>query len=114
VGPLSEGVWARDDTLERSFTFDPPKAKQLLDQAGWKLGSGPVRQKGGQNLEIALATFRSPWTEIAQAMQSQLRDVGIDLKVQVRVGAMATKVHDFRPGPDGLTGTAMNDGWVEG
>ena len=209
VGPLSEGVWARDDTLERSFTFDPAKAKQLLDQAGWKLGSGPVRQKGGQNLEIALATFRSPWTEIAQAMQSQLRDVGIDLKVQVmdrgpyldyvrgykhnmaatsstsidpdgilrvcyhsanrvsgsnfanlndpqldalltkgqgqdlntaerkqtyvdaqkrvmeilpfvgvmsqiRVEAMATKVHDFRPGPDGLTGTAMNDGWVEG
>src|SRR5438105_3379806 len=209
VGPLSEGVWARDDTLERSFTFDPAKAKQLLDQAGWKLGSGPVRQKGGQNLEIALATFRSPWTEIAQAMQSQLRDVGIDLKVQVmdrgpyldyvrgykhnmaatsstsidpdgilrvcyhsanrvsgsnfanlndpqldalltkgqgqdlntaerkqtyvdaqkrvmeilpfvgvmsqiRVEAMATKVHDFRPGPDGLTGTAMNDAWVEG
>ena len=83
VGPLSEGVWARDDTLEKMFTFDPAKAKSVLDAAGWKLGTGPIRQKNGQDLQILLATFRSPWTEIAQAMQSQLRDVGIDLKVQV-------------------------------
>jgi len=84
VGPLSEGVWARDDAIEKSFTFDPAKAKSILDAAGWKLGpSGPIRQKSGQDLQILLATFRSPWTEIAQAMQSQLRDVGIDLKVQV-------------------------------
>src|SRR5205814_1798182 len=55
-----------------------------LDDAGWKPpASGPIREKGGQKLEVLLATFRSPWTEIAQAMQAQLRDVGIDLKVQV-------------------------------
>jgi peptide/nickel transport system substrate-binding protein len=208
IGPLSEGVWARDDTIEKIFTFDPAKAKSILDAAGWKLGTGPIRQKGGQDLQILLATFRSPWTEIAQTMQAQLRDVGIDLKVQVmdrgpyldyvrgykhnmaatsstsidpdgvlrvcyhsanrvsgsnfsnvndpaldallvkgqsqdlntperkqtyidaqkkvmdilpfvgvmsqvRVEAMSAKVHDFKPGPDGLTGTAMNDGWVD-
>ena len=82
-GPLSEGVWARDETIEQTFTFDPAKAKSILDAAGWKLGTGPIRQKNGQDLQILLATFRSPWTEIGQAMQSQLRDVGIDLKVQV-------------------------------
>jgi peptide/nickel transport system substrate-binding protein len=210
IGPLSEGVWARDETLEKVFTFDPAKARTILDAAGWKLpASGPIRQKNGQNLEILLATFRSPWTEIAQAMQSELRDVGIDLKVQVmdrapyldyvrsykhnmaatsstaidpdgvlrvcyhsanrttgsnfsnvndpaldallvkgqsqdlgtperrqtyvdaqkkimdilpfvgvmsqvRVEAMSTRVHDFRPGPDGLTGLPLNDTWVEG
>ena len=208
VGPLSEGVWARDDTIEKMFAFDPARAKKLLDDAGWKLGTGPIRQKGGQNLEILLATFRSPWTDIAQAMQAQLRDVGIDLKVQVmergpyldyvraykhnmaatsstaidpdgilrvcyhsanrgggsnfsnvadpaldallvkgqaqelntaerrqtyldaqkkvmeilpfvgvmsqvRVEAMSAKVHDFKPGPDGLTGLPLNDLWVE-
>ncbi len=208
VGPLSEGVWARDDTIEKMFTYDPNKAKSLLDAAGWKLGTGPIRQKNGQNLEILLATFRSPWTEIAQAMQAQLRDVGIDLKVQVmerapyldyvrgykhnmaatsttaidpdgimrvcydsanratgsnfsnvndpaldtllrkgqgqelgtqdrrqtyldaqkkimeilpfvgvmsqvRVEAMSAKVHDFKPGPDGLTGLPLNDTWME-
>src|SRR5205809_32536 len=197
-------------SAENSFGLDTAKAKKILDDAGWKVGaSGPVREKSGQKLEIALATFRSPWTEIAEAMQSQLRDAGIDLKVQVmergpyldyvraykhnmaatsstaidpdgilrvcyhsanrvsgsnfsntndpqldallvkgqsqdlntperkqtyvdaqkrvmeilpfvgvmsqvRVEAMSTKVHDFKPGPDGLTGTAMNDAWVEG
>jgi peptide/nickel transport system substrate-binding protein len=208
VGPLSEGVWARDESIEKTFSFDPARARKVLDDAGWKLGSGPIRQKAGQNLEMLLATFRSPWTEIGQAMQSMLRDVGVDLKVQVmergpyldlvrsykhnlaatsstavdpdgilrvcyhsanrvsgsnfsnlndpqldallvkgqgqelgtaerrqtyvdaqkrvmeilpfvgvmsqvRVEAMSTKVHDFKPGPDGLTGTAMNDAWVE-
>src|SRR5256885_3679952 len=84
IGPLSEGVWARDETIEKSFGFDPAKAKKILEDAGWKVGaSGPIRERNGQKLEIALATFRSPWTEIAQAMQSQLRDAGIDLKVQV-------------------------------
>jgi len=33
---------------------------------------------------------------------------------QVRVEAMSNKVHDFKPGPDGLTGTPMNDAWLEG
>jgi peptide/nickel transport system substrate-binding protein len=208
VGPLSEGVWARDESIEKMFTFDPAKAKKILDDAGWKQGSGPIRQKGGQNLEIQLVTFRSPWTEIAQAMQGQLRDVGIDLKVQVmergpyldlvraykhnmaatsttaidpdgilrvcydsanrgggsnfsntsdpaldallrkgqsqelgtqerkqtyldaqkkimellpfvgvmsqvRVEAMSAKVHEFKPGPDGLTGLALNDTWLD-
>src|SRR6266576_5426828 len=70
VGRLSEGVWGRDDTIGKMFTYDPAKAKKLLDDAGWKPpASGPIREKGGQKLEVLLATFRSPWTEIAQAMQ---------------------------------------------
>jgi peptide/nickel transport system substrate-binding protein len=209
VGPLSEGVWARLAEIETMFSFDPAKAKSILDTAGWKVGSsGPIREKAGQKLEILLATFRSPWSEIAEAMQSQLRDVGIDLKVQkmergpyldyvraykhnmaatastsvdpdgvlrivyhssgrgsgsnfanvndpaldallikgqgqelgtadrkktyedaqkrvmeilpyvgvmsqVRVEAMSTKVHGFKPGPDGLTGAPLNDVWVD-
>ena len=32
---------------------------------------------------------------------------------QIRVEAMSVKVHDFKPGPDGLTGLALNDAWVE-
>jgi peptide/nickel transport system substrate-binding protein len=83
VGIFSEGVWSRLDKLESTYTYDPAKARQLLDGAGWSVGSaGPIRQKNGQPLALVLATFRSPWTEIAEAMQAQLRDVGIDLKIQ--------------------------------
>jgi len=77
VGILTEGVWGRLDRLESSYGFDPSKARLVLDGAGWTVGaSGPIRQKGGQPLTIVLATFRSPWTDIAEAMQAQLRDVG--------------------------------------
>ncbi|MGH2377591.1 MAG: ABC transporter substrate-binding protein [Candidatus Limnocylindria bacterium] len=83
VGPLSHGVWSRLDELDQAYTFDPARARTILDGAGWTVGpSGPIRQKGGQPLRIELKTFRSPWTDIAEAMQAMLREVGIDLDVQ--------------------------------
>src|SRR5207247_6656776 len=50
VGPLGEGVWGRLDDLEKTFSFDPGKAKQLLDAAGWTAGNDGIRAKGGQRL----------------------------------------------------------------
>jgi len=83
VGVFTEGVWGRLDRLESTYGYDPAKARQLLDAAGWSVGAnGPIRQKAGQPLALALATFRSSWTDIAEAMQAQMRDVGIDLQVQ--------------------------------
>src|SRR5262249_7021034 len=58
VGPLSEGVWGRSDELEKRFGFDPKKAQQILEDAGWKAGSDRIRAKGGQRLALVLATFR--------------------------------------------------------
>src|SRR5204863_3035664 len=54
----------------------------ILDQAGWAVGSDGIRARLGQRLQLVLATFRNPWSQIAQAMQGQLREVGIDLQVQ--------------------------------
>lgn len=82
VGPLSEGVWGRSTDAEKRFGYDPAKAQQLLDSAGWSAGSDGIRTRGGQRLQVLLATFRSPWTELAEAMQAQLRTVGIDLQIQ--------------------------------
>src|SRR5215467_6755012 len=82
VGPLAEGVWGRWDGAEQLFGFDAKKAGQILDDAGWKTGSGGTRQKDGQQLSMVLATFRSPWNELAEILQSQYRAVGIDLQVQ--------------------------------
>ena len=48
VGVLTEGVWARLDELETRYPFDQAKAKQLLDDAGWKAGTGGIREKNGQ------------------------------------------------------------------
>ena len=82
IGPLSEGVWARSADVEKRFGYDPAKAQQLLEGAGWAVGGDGIRTRAGQRLSALLATFRSPWTELAEAMQAQLRTVGIDLQVQ--------------------------------
>jgi peptide/nickel transport system substrate-binding protein len=64
-------------------TFDPAKARTLLDQAGWTL-SGNVRKKAGKTLTLRfiipsqVATSRQE-SELAQKM---LQDVGVKLDVQ--------------------------------
>jgi peptide/nickel transport system substrate-binding protein len=82
VGPLTTGVWGRLAELESQYGFDPQKAAQILEGAGWKAGPDGIRARDGQRLTLVLATFRSPWTEIAQVVQSQLRSVGMDVQVQ--------------------------------
>jgi peptide/nickel transport system substrate-binding protein len=83
VGPLAEGVWGRWDGAEQLFGFDAKKAAQILDDAGWKVAAGsPIREKNSQKLSVVLATFRSPWSELAEILQSQYRGIGIDLQVQ--------------------------------
>ncbi len=82
VGPLTPGVWSYLAELENRYTYDPKKAQQVLEDAGWKQGNGVAREKGGQKLSLVLASFREPWSSIAEAIQSQVRAVGIDLQVQ--------------------------------
>lgn len=82
VGPLAEGVWGRWDGAEQQYGFDAKKASQILEDAGWKSGAGGIRERGSQKLSVVLVTFRSPWNELADVLQSQYRTVGIDLQVQ--------------------------------
>ncbi len=64
--------------------FDPERAKQMLDRAGWRPGPGGVRTKDGKPLELrfviptGVATARQE-AELAQAM---LRDVGVRLDIR--------------------------------
>jgi peptide/nickel transport system substrate-binding protein len=82
MGPCSEGVWGRSTDAEKRYGYDPAKAQQILDGAGWTTGSDGIRTRNGQRLGMLLATFRSPWTDIAESLQAQLRAVGIDLQIQ--------------------------------
>jgi len=65
----------------------------------------------GQGQELGTADRRQTYLDAQKKIMEILPYVGV--LSQVRVEAMAAKVHDFKPGPDGLTGTAMNDAWVE-
>lgn len=67
---------------------DPQAATDLLDDAGWALGSDGIREKDGTKLTL-LALYHAgrqagPMMEL---LQSQLREIGIDLQIRLEAPA---------------------------
>lgn len=64
--------------------FDPAKAQQLLDQAGWKPGPDGIRVKDGQRLTLALPyyTGSAAADSTVELIRSQLKAVGIEIQTR--------------------------------
>jgi peptide/nickel transport system substrate-binding protein len=64
---------------------DPDAAARLLDQAGWRVGAGDVRQNAqGQPLRFRLLTSeRALNRAIVEVVQSQLRRVGVNAQIEI-------------------------------
>jgi peptide/nickel transport system substrate-binding protein len=93
--PLMRPTLGYDPATETLFSFDPEKAKQLLDAAGWQPGSDGVRTKAGQRLEISFPIISRPRdSAMAESVQASLRDVGIDLQVNPLERAAARDAFD--------------------
>jgi peptide/nickel transport system substrate-binding protein len=92
--PLMRPTFAYDPTTEQIYSFDPDKAKQVLDAAGWKPGSDGTRVKDGQPLEIAFPIISRPRDNaMAESVQASLSDVGINLKVDPLERAAAREAY---------------------
>ena len=75
---------AWDDTSIDGSTFDLEKAKSLMDEAGWKDTNGDgTRDKDGREFEFTLMTYteRPGLPLIAEAIQSQLKELGMKVNV---------------------------------
>jgi peptide/nickel transport system substrate-binding protein len=71
--------WALTDQGVAKYPHDPKKAAQLLDDAGWKMGSDGVRVKDGVRFNVELVV-QSGAVALAQTMQiiaEQWRQVGV-------------------------------------
>jgi peptide/nickel transport system substrate-binding protein len=80
--PLMQPTFGYDASTEQIYSFDPAKAKQILDAAGWKEGADGIREKGGQKLAIDFPIISRPNDKaMAESIQASLRDVGIDFKI---------------------------------
>jgi peptide/nickel transport system substrate-binding protein len=95
IQPLS---WAFTDSVTK-YPFDPQKAAALLDDAGWKDTDGDgVRERNGVPFAFTLLTQAgfAIRESVSQVVQRQLRDVGVDMRIQL------------------VDGTAISSLWFEG
>jgi peptide/nickel transport system substrate-binding protein len=92
-GPIQPISWAYTDRIAR-YRFDPAKARALLDDAGWTVGPNGIRQRGGKPLAFTLITQAgyAIRENIAQAIEQQLREVGIDVRVELQDGTAISSV----------------------
>ncbi|MBI4277624.1 MAG: hypothetical protein HY660_04130 [Armatimonadetes bacterium] len=82
---ISQRVFGAHD-ISASWAYNRAKAEQLLDEAGWRKGPDGIRSRGGARPTLRLYTSRGRWpkdAETAEAIQAQLRVLGIDARVNV-------------------------------
>jgi peptide/nickel transport system substrate-binding protein len=88
------------------YGYDPDKANQLLDDAGYTREGDGVRKKGDRTLSFDLfVRSESPSdTQAAKVVAEQAREVGIEFKVQVvsvdKLTEITTRKNDGVPAPD--------------
>lgn len=77
ITPTTPGYW---DGVEKMYPYNPDKARQLLEEAGWRTGAGGIRVKDGKPLDLYFPVLLEP--ELAVAVQAAVKEVGINLKVE--------------------------------
>ncbi len=92
------------DPSLKPWPYDPDKAKQLLDEAGWKDSNGDgVRDKNGVKLELKYGTTTREIRKDTQAVvQQQLANVGI--KVDLLNYESDTFFNGYKDGGPAATG----------
>ncbi|MDF3039913.1 MAG: ABC-type transporter, periplasmic subunit [Thermomicrobiales bacterium] len=79
---VSTFSWAYDPATAL-YNYDPERAGQLLDEAGWTMGDAGVRQKGGEDLTIVHLALTSV-KQVAELVQAQLKDIGVNVELLVQ------------------------------
>jgi peptide/nickel transport system substrate-binding protein len=80
--PFIEGQLTGND-VPKAPSPDSKKAAKMLDDAGWKVVNG-VRTKGGQPLQITIATTKSSqYEEALEALAGQWRKLGVSVVTNV-------------------------------
>lgn len=90
--PFQKGY--KDNLTAAGYKFDPAMANSLLDEAGWAKGADGIREKGGKKLSLAYSIIGDDPTDIAmaKAINSMLKTVGIDVKLDQHPSSDFSKV----------------------
>lgn len=65
-----------------TYEYSPEKAEQLLDDAGWKVGSDGIREKDGERLSIRFLSIKEKdnMDSMIPILQKDWREIEIELK----------------------------------
>lgn len=66
------------------YNYDPETAAQMLEDAGWTIGSDGIREKDGERLSFTIINrnSRPERIAIAQVIQANLKDVGVEVNFE--------------------------------
>lgn len=86
TGSLQEGFAAPGtpayDASIPFHAYDPVRAGQLLDDAGWRRGADGVRMRDGRRLQLEFAVVADPDTdELVELLRKMWHQVGVDIDV---------------------------------
>jgi peptide/nickel transport system substrate-binding protein len=64
-----------------ALAYDPDKARDILDKAGWRVGSNGIRVKDGRRLRVNVISYQTAvsFSSMMELIKQQLSEVGIDL-----------------------------------
>ncbi|UCF30826.1 MAG: hypothetical protein JSV26_12435 [bacterium] len=86
-GPFAPGSWAYNlDVLP--LQYDPDRARDLLEEAGFRPGQDGVMEKDGEQLSLTLKVPIEKESEavkrVVLAFRSYLRKIGVDVRVEFK------------------------------
>jgi peptide/nickel transport system substrate-binding protein len=90
IGEVARGTmpvpsWAYNpDGLDRDYEYDPDRAREMLEEAGWVEGGDGIRERNGERFSFQLWT--NAGNEIREqyvaVMQEQWREIGVEVRPQ--------------------------------
>lgn len=92
TGIFTPQVWFFDPSV-KALPYDPAAARKLLDEAGWKVGPDGIRVKDGKRFSFTLLANNGNEVrrDIATLVQDDLKQIGIEVKVEIYEWAVLLK-----------------------
>jgi peptide/nickel transport system substrate-binding protein len=84
-----------------NISYNPEQSRKLLDDAGWKVGSGGLRAKGGVPLTVKLWTQNgTQFKRVTEVVQAQLKAIGMNAEITIQDPASINALYKANSGKD--------------
>jgi peptide/nickel transport system substrate-binding protein len=89
--PLEKGTLGYHDSVDKLSVYNPQKAKNLLEQAGWKKSTDGIRMKDNRRLVVE-ALLLHEQKGLSNVIKSQLKEVGMECVVKTANGEVTNSI----------------------